>query len=685
MATPAGQLIAGALRDKGGAIYNVLHPDIGAKGDARTITDGSVTTGTAILGSALAGFNALTDAGKLVIIPNAGTPLAGVGTVSAAAGVATFSNNQGGLLTNGSIIIVGGISYTLSGFLGKTSGTLSGAPTFGASAFTIAVPLYTTILSVQSLTQATLAANAGRTVSGNSVTYGTDDTPALKVGLALAKGHSLLLPPCKYMVSAYLPINVSGSHVWQRGATVITWGVSTSLWTVGDDGAGNFVKTDDVVIGGGTLIGQADGSAPSAAAYGIGFKGPAGIATDPYVKGAGCSRCRVIDVREQGFCLGFSATGADDIRYIDCTGGGNAYIPSANAGGHVFLFTSCFSGRVVRPTATATCTDRHVVYCSRDPNRNIGTANVCRDIIITEPQVNWFDGTTNVAGNLNVGGATGFEAPFEARSVIGYEIRGGSVRGGYGGLDFDCIDGPGSDAKIMKVSWLGQISDGVSTRACVNFARSGGSSVTDGVTIQGCIFRPIGALLFAIILLGVNGYNISGNEGTITNSQSLVAFNGAVTNGFSGNNTWIDTAGYVYSFSGAGNSGMTFGKDHVVLISGGARYNFSTTPAVMEFGYVRTALLTASGAGVYTITNDPESIITSFTTDANGLAVTLSGAVNAPTTYKVFAHLIGGGTAFQARVSAVAGQVATVTIQNQAGALLPGATNAVTLSIEVTS
>lgn len=64
---------------------------------------------------------------------NAG--VAGVGTVSCTAGTATFSNSQAGVIQNSSQVIIGGVYYFVTGFDGTTGCTLSGTPTFGASAF----------------------------------------------------------------------------------------------------------------------------------------------------------------------------------------------------------------------------------------------------------------------------------------------------------------------------------------------------------------------------------------------------------------------------------------------------------------------------------------------------------------------------------------------------------------------
>lgn len=75
---------------------------------------------------------------QTVIYPH----MAGTGTVTCAAGAATFSSSQAGVLKNGSEIIVAGIPYTVSAFSGTTTCTLlsqlatGGVPTFGASAFT---------------------------------------------------------------------------------------------------------------------------------------------------------------------------------------------------------------------------------------------------------------------------------------------------------------------------------------------------------------------------------------------------------------------------------------------------------------------------------------------------------------------------------------------------------------------
>lgn len=64
------------------------------------------------------------------------TPIAGTGTLAANAGVGTFNTSQAGVIVNGSVVTVAGTNYIVSHFDGTTGCTLSGAPTFGAAAFT---------------------------------------------------------------------------------------------------------------------------------------------------------------------------------------------------------------------------------------------------------------------------------------------------------------------------------------------------------------------------------------------------------------------------------------------------------------------------------------------------------------------------------------------------------------------
>lgn len=206
--------------------------NVGAKGDERVVTDAAMTSGSAVLTSATAAFTA-DDVGKLASVKGAATPLTGAGTLTATAGAGTFSTSQVGIIANASIVVVAGVSYTVSGFNNTTGATLSGAPTFGASAFTILAPLATTILSYTNATAVVLAANAGRTVSGARLSYGTDDTTVVQAALTAAAGLvPVLFPRGVYLLSTTLSVPPNsvllgvgrGSVLKRRGA--ITAGVS---------------------------------------------------------------------------------------------------------------------------------------------------------------------------------------------------------------------------------------------------------------------------------------------------------------------------------------------------------------------------------------------------------------------------------------------------------------------------
>jgi hypothetical protein len=120
MAVPGGSRpIAGQFYDKGGHILNAAHPDFGVKCDGQSTLDAAMTSGSPTLTSASATFTAA-DAGKLVHVRGAG-----------AAGA----------------------------------------------------DLVTTILSFVSVHVVTLAANAGTTVSGMRVRWGTANAAKLQAAI----------------------------------------------------------------------------------------------------------------------------------------------------------------------------------------------------------------------------------------------------------------------------------------------------------------------------------------------------------------------------------------------------------------------------------------------------------------------------------------------------------------------
>src|SRR5882724_9626089 len=119
------QTVNALVYDSGGAVLNVRGLQYGAKGDLKTVKDGSMTSGSAILTSATANWVA-GDVGKSITVDSAGP-----------------------------------------------SGAL----------------LVATISTRTSATQVTLATGASRTVSGRIVMWGTNDSPAIQSALTHAIGR----------------------------------------------------------------------------------------------------------------------------------------------------------------------------------------------------------------------------------------------------------------------------------------------------------------------------------------------------------------------------------------------------------------------------------------------------------------------------------------------------------------
>lgn len=154
----ASELLYARHIDNGGAVFNPLHPDFGAKGDTRTVIDGAITTGTPNFTSVTAGFTPA-DVTKTISVAGAG-----------AAGVR----------------------------------------------------LVTTISAYVSPTAVTLTANAATTVAGAIASFGTDDTAALNAMFAaLLPGSRVLLPNlANFLVSAGLTWANKALHVTALGAKI---------------------------------------------------------------------------------------------------------------------------------------------------------------------------------------------------------------------------------------------------------------------------------------------------------------------------------------------------------------------------------------------------------------------------------------------------------------------------------
>lgn len=169
----------------------------GAKGDARTVTDGVMTSGSAVLTSATAVFTAA-DVGKEISVMRATSTAFEQHTEIESINSTTSVELKDPLGFTGT-----GRSWTKNGNLNFTDGaTTADSKTFTSAtgAFVAAdigkqvritgagsSALNTTIASFQSATQVTLTANATKSVTGAQIVYGTNDTAALIAVLEAAR------------------------------------------------------------------------------------------------------------------------------------------------------------------------------------------------------------------------------------------------------------------------------------------------------------------------------------------------------------------------------------------------------------------------------------------------------------------------------------------------------------------
>lgn len=496
----------------------------------------------------------------------------------------------------------------------------------------------------------------------------TDDTLAFRKAVATGRPVTSW-PGARHLISTVVPINTSGQRLEGRGATIIASTRLTSLFAIGDNGKGRFVKTDNVLIEDWHFEGKADGHGKDNPPFAIGVVGPPVV---PYVEGAGCSHLTVRSCTEKGFCFGLAATGADNVQIEDCTVGGNFYYPALGAGGYGVLLQTCFRVQVVRIKGTAARTDRHAVYVSADPDRKFDNYNVCKNIQIIDPDLDW----TGVAQ-----APTKFEAVIVARSPENFTLSGGQLRGGYGGVDYEGENGNGRNFVVKGTVFDGTFA-GHSERGCIDIIRSSGSYILDGCTITGCTFKPSGPNMHGIVLSAVKNFNVSGNVGSVTDSIDLVEVAGHATDGYIGGNTWNNHGQYTYTFSGPGNADITIGKDQGSLSGGGVMYHFLTTPAALKFAFPRSSTIGPNATAIPPIQSDPFGIIDRTASHPSGFAVSFASSVAAPAFTKVH---VGSNSSRVGSVSvqSISGQTVVFGVRSITGSPLPADGHSYTVTVQV--
>lgn len=190
--------------DRGLAVNAPLSENLkwyGAQGDGKTVTDGAMTTGTSTLTSATAGFTSA-DVGKRIHVTRASSTAVELYTkiVSITNGTTAVIAVAPGFSLTGRTIWIDEKRSVTDGVTTANSTTITSA----TAAFTAAdvgkqirinaahsVAIAGTISAVTNSTTVTLSVSATRTVSGASVTYGTDDTDALITALEVCRDNAL--------------------------------------------------------------------------------------------------------------------------------------------------------------------------------------------------------------------------------------------------------------------------------------------------------------------------------------------------------------------------------------------------------------------------------------------------------------------------------------------------------------
>lgn len=171
----------------------------GAQGDTKTVTDGAMTSGSAVLTSATAAFTpadvgktiqvarALSTSGMLsttvASVTNATTAVLAVPAAFSLTGQAMYVDGR----TVGDAVTTANSATVTSATAAFTAADVDKVITIGAipqgSTGAQSMALNTTILSYTSPTQVTLSANATRTCTGSQVVWGTNDTAAVQAAM----------------------------------------------------------------------------------------------------------------------------------------------------------------------------------------------------------------------------------------------------------------------------------------------------------------------------------------------------------------------------------------------------------------------------------------------------------------------------------------------------------------------
>jgi hypothetical protein len=230
--------------------YNVKL--FGAKGDADATQTASINSGSTQLALTSGAFTGA-DQGKRVVVPGAGSARTFTdGAINVSTNTKQLTSPTGAAFTSGdarSTIVIPGAGPSGATLITKINSVIdshtitledAAATTVSGASVTVAGHLMTTISSVASGV-ATLAATAGRTVTGATFLYGTDDitpcTNAMNAAKALGRG-TVYFPAGTYLLSSEISLdNADRIHIMGAGKG------ATTIYRVGTGGTAIFHTT----------------------------------------------------------------------------------------------------------------------------------------------------------------------------------------------------------------------------------------------------------------------------------------------------------------------------------------------------------------------------------------------------------------------------------------------------------
>ena len=486
---------------------------------------------------------------------------------------------------------------------------------------------------------------------------------------AIDSGLPLFEADPSTVINLTTPVNVARSNLTIRGngATIRQQTVNTDGIRVAFDGTA-FTPANFISITGFKLVGSDNGLTTNVG-FGLSVHGVPG--TTPYTETNGCQSLEFTRNEFSGWCAGISANGVNGLIVADNKFKGMKYHPAAGAGGYGLLTAGCVNVVHDRNEHTAEATDRHAVYISASPDKPNSATNVCRRVHVTNNIVDW----------SAVDGPTKFEACMMLRAPSDIVVTGNTLVGGYGGIDYDTLNWS-SDNVVISNNTIRGVRTGPNSRAGIGFVRTGGTYEALGVSIKGNTITLKGALAQGIQPAYTQFADVAGNTIYSANNSGAIGLNVVnCANLTLGPNTiGMNNGGNGLVFDGTA-SQITV---HRQTISGSNFFPIRafTVPTGLRFAYVRRCTVTSNGSGSVTVTDaGGDDVAVSVASEANGFTLTLKNYL--PTSSGSFSFSSASGSIGSMYHRASGANTITVGVQTPAGAPMPAASNAYSVTVFV--